>query len=211
MEHRTRRDETDAVASLPDRSNVKQKARARNGRSWGAYTYRDLLDRQKDERADLADRQELGLRSHDLLDRAYPTQSSANAANEVGPDEAVDNTLDRFGVKRGREHEQGGDVQRGEVVAQGSDEAERSPLRDPVSGIAGGLLSILGQLGESLTGGAAKPPPKTAPEPDALERFNVKRGQAPPGDANERAEHERQRAYEERQARRDWHHVEPER
>ncbi len=173
-------------------------------------SYRDLLDRQKDERADLADRQELGLRSHDLLDRAYPTQPTAENPKDIAREEVADSTLDRFGVKRGREHEPG-DVQREEVVAQGSDEAERSPLRDPVSGIAGGLLSILGQLGESLTGGAAKSLPKTAPEPDALERFKVQRGQPPPGDANERAVQERETAHAERQAWREWHQYEQER
>lgn len=172
--------------------------------------YRELLDHQKDERADLAARQELGLRSHDLLDRAYPTEPTGEIPKDVTREEVADNTLDRFGVKRGREHEPG-DVQREEVVAQGSDEAERSPLRDPLSGIAGGLLSILGQLGESLTGGAAKPPPKTAPEPDALERFKVQRGQPPPGDANERAAQERETAHAERQAWREWHQYEQER
>lgn len=172
--------------------------------------YRELLDHQKDERADLAARQELGLRSHDLLDRAYPTEPTGDISKDVTREEVADNTLDRFGVKRGREHEPG-EVQREEVVAQGSDEAERSPLRDPVSGIAGGLLSILGQLGESLTGGAAKPPPKTAPAPDALERFKVQRGQPPPGDANERAAQEREKAHAERQAWREWHQYEQER
>ena len=174
-------------------------------------TYRDLLDRQKDERADLADRQELGLRSHDLLDRAYPSGPTGEIPKDVTHEGVADNTLDRFGVKRGREHDNVGDVQREEIVAQGSDEAERSPLRDPVSGIAGGLLSILGQLGESMTGGASKPTPKVAPEPDALERFKVQRGQPPPGDANERAAQEREHAHAERQAWREWHQYEQER
>lgn len=177
-------------------------------------TYRELLDRQKDERAELADRQEIGLRSHDLLDRAYPSQRSNEVATDVENFDELAGVLDRFGVQRGRDQSATGDVSQRhseEIVASGADETSRTPLREPISGLAGGLLGLLGQLGESLTGGGDKPAPKPAPEPDALERFNVKRGQAPPGDANERAEHERQRAHEERQARRDWHHVEPER
>ncbi|MFX8389500.1 hypothetical protein ABTL55_19760, partial [Acinetobacter baumannii] len=81
-------------------------------------------DRQKDERADLADRQELGLRSHDLLDRAYPTEPAGQIPKDIDREEVADNTLDRFRVKRGREHEPD-NVQREEVVAQGTDQAER--------------------------------------------------------------------------------------
>ncbi|MDX1922435.1 MAG: relaxase/mobilization nuclease domain-containing protein [Alphaproteobacteria bacterium] len=174
--------------------------------------YRELLDRQKDERAELAARQELGLRSHDLLDRAYPVtfQKPIDREAEIMGGE---DGLDRFGVQRGRERHDG-DVapQRSEeLVARGNDDETRAPLRDPVSGIAGGLLSIIGQLGESLTGGATKPPPKSAPEVDALERFKVKRGQPPPGDANERAAQDRERAHAERQNWREWHQYEQER
>lgn len=163
--------------------------------------YRALLDRQKDERADLADRQELGLRSYDLLDRNY----SKSRPPVVQPEEAV---LDRLGVQRGRRPTP---QKRAKFAAREVEDVSRAPPGEPISGLAGGLLGILGQLGESLTGGAAKLPPKPEPEPDALERFHVQRGQPPPGDANEREARERQLAHGERQARRDWQHIEPER
>jgi hypothetical protein len=165
--------------------------------------YRELLDRQKDERADLADRQELGLRTYDLLDRAYSAKPpSADNTQDKG------DTLDRLGVKRGRKLKS---PPRKKIAVAEVDDASRTPLREPISGLAGGLLGLLGQLGESLTGGASKPEPKPAPEPDALERFNVQRGQPPPGDANERAAQERETAHAERQAWREWHQYEQER
>lgn len=165
--------------------------------------YRELLDRQKDERADLADRQELGLRSYDLLDRAY----SPKPENEANTEDKGD-TLDRLGIKRGRKQKS----QPAKKIAVAEvDDAAHAPLREPISGLAGGLLGLLGQLGESLTGGASKPEPKPAPEPDALERFKVQRGQPPPGDANERAAQKREKAHAERQAWRGWHQYEQER
>lgn len=176
--------------------------------------YRELLDRQKDERGDLANRQELGLRSHYLLDRAYPGSRADDVERGIASRDPMADGLDRFGIRRGRERSADSDGavhHRDELTQHGSDDTSRAPLRDPVSGLAGGLLGILGQLGESLTGGAAKPPPKAEPQADALERFQVRRGQPPPGDANEKEARERQLAHDERQARRDWQHIEPER
>ncbi len=177
-------------------------------------TYRELLNRQKDERAELADRQEIGLRSHDLLDRAYPAQRPGEIGTDVEKSDELGGILDRFGVQRGRDrHASGDEPQRHseEIVASGADETSRTPLREPISGLAGGLLGLLGQLGESLSGGTSKPLPKAAVEPDALDRFKIQRGQAPPGDANERAEHDRQLAHEERREWRRWHQYEQER
>ena len=179
--------------------------------------YRGLLDQQKDERAELASRQEVGLRSHALLDRAYPVPGLDDPSRAPQKADETETILDRFGVQRGRvqDHERQGQVsaeQHGEpITGHGADETGRAPNRDPVSGLAGGLLGIIGALGESLTGGSGKPPPKAAPEPDALERFKINRGQPPPGDANERAEQDRQRAHQERREWRAWHGYETER
>lgn len=165
------------------------------------FEYREILDRQKLERADLADRQELGLRSYDLLDRNYaPTRRPGVPAEET--------VLDRFGVQRGRPPTRDKPKK---IVTREKEDVPRVPLREPISALGGGLLGLLGQLGESLSGGTAKPDPKPAPEPDALERFQVQRGQPPPGDAGERAAQERERAHAERQQWREWHQYEPER
>lgn len=178
--------------------------------------YRDLLDRQKDERGDLVDRQELGLRSHELLDRAYPVQQTEGIGSRTQGEDVAD-ILDRFGIQRGRGPAQDRDAEipaqpkSEEIAAASAGAVEREPLRDPVSGIAGGLLGLLGHLGDSLLGGHSKALPKAAPEPDALDRFKIQRGQSPPGDAGERAEHDRQQAHEERRAWRRWHQYEQER
>ena len=42
--------------------------------------YRELIDAQKDERRELIDRKELGLRSRHLLDRAYPQRGGEGRA-----------------------------------------------------------------------------------------------------------------------------------
>jgi hypothetical protein len=62
-----------------------------------------------------------------------------------------------------------------------------APSRDLASGLAGGLLSIIGALGESMVGGHTKPPRRQPQEEiDPLERFGVKRGR-PPDPAEEKA------------------------
>lgn len=180
--------------------------------------YRDILDRQKDERGDLQETQELGLRSHDLLDRAYPIYRDAGQEAKERDQSDADEALDRLGVTRGRSRPTD-DQQRGgaEFVLPEFDgpfpssQQERSPSREPLSGVAGGLLGVLGNLGESLIGGHTRLPPKPAPEPDALDRFKIQRGQPPPGEETELATKERARAFAERREWRVTHGYEPER
>ncbi|MBY6240059.1 relaxase/mobilization nuclease domain-containing protein [Methylosinus sp. Sm6] len=158
--------------------------------------YRVLLDMQKQERAELIDRQERGLRSPHLLDRAYPSpereEAGKSAITDVSP-------LDRFGIRRGRviEGEPVSARNQGMAPGRAAPPKERSftqtspapssaPSRDLASGLAGGLLSIIGALGESMVGGHTKPPRPPPQEIDPLERFGVKRGR-PPDPAEEKA------------------------
>jgi hypothetical protein len=107
--------------------------------------------------------------------------------------------MDRFGIVRGRPAPE--DREFGQGSARDGDEAAwpSAPLpgqsdqppnlrtsRDLASGLAGGILSALGHIGESLVGGHSRPPPKKPDPTDALERFGIQRGLAPPGDAGER-------------------------
>jgi hypothetical protein len=177
------------------------------------HQYRALLDTQKEERGELIDRQELGLRSPHLLDRAYP-----HDVRDAGllPDRllGLDETLDRFGVMRGRsEHAAEQELApRASAIddplaSSSQGKSEGAPSRDIGLGLAGGVLGALGALGDSLLGGRSKPPPKSP----QLKRFGVQRGQPPPGDANERAARELRQEYEDWHAWRQWHHYEKER
>lgn len=167
--------------------------------------YRDLLDAQKEERAELIDRQELGLRSPRLLDRAYPSETEV----ETGLEDA----LDRFGIRRGRPEpapEEALALRPGldePILTPPHGDTEGPPSRDVGAGLVGGVLGALGALGDSLLGGHSKPPRKSP----QLERFGIQRGQPKPGDANERAAREKVQEYEDWHAWRGWHHVEKER
>ena len=62
--------------------------------------YRALLDAQKEQRGELIDRQDRGLSSPFLLDRAYPSeQREPEQASEAA---RIADALDRFGIRRGR-------------------------------------------------------------------------------------------------------------
>jgi len=175
--------------------------------------YRGLLDAQKDERRELIERQELGLRSPELLDRAYP------ARVEAEPDAELEQALDRFGITRGRglgmEDGLSARMGRGEQVSGPTEDpllssplggSEKPPSRDFGLGVAGGVLGALGHLADSLLGGHARPAPKARPAPDAQERSPVQGGRPPAGDATERAAREEGRAHEDRREWREWHH-----
>lgn len=163
--------------------------------------YRILLDVQKQERAELIERQERGLASPHLLERAYP----AAAAPEPERDEHhAPDAIDRFGVRRGRQADPGmeagparpaGETPSVEkaMFARPAGGASLSPSRDLASGLAGGFLSFIGSLGESMSGGHTTPSDEPAPE-DALARFGVRRG-VPPPDAgqDEQARRKRER------------------
>jgi hypothetical protein len=183
--------------------------------------YRALLDTQKEQRSELIDRQELGVRSPELLDRAYPPVGEAATALEDSAPGLAEYALDRFGIQRGRSfpvEEQSASPSaehKGEPIREHALNAEepllesplgsseRQPSRDVVSGLAGGVLGALGSLGDSLMGGHSKPKPNSK----ALSRFGVQRGQPPPGDAIERAARERNETHEERREWREWHHL----
>lgn len=166
--------------------------------------YRALLDAQKDERGELAARQELGLRSPMLLDRAYPAPERIVDAEDADLAAA----LDRFGVRRGRSGmaaepepgpfagrrggEQSGETPGGWTPSGPPGPPLPGPGRDLASGLAGGLLSILGGIGESLTGGHGPPAVRRRAEPDPLDRFAVTRGRPPPDAAAEKAKRDRE-------------------
>jgi hypothetical protein len=166
--------------------------------------YAALLDGQREERGLLIGRQELGLRSFDLLDQAYPTQPEA--ARDEHP--TLDEALDRFGIARGRTapDDRGPEAARGDEaplpLAPLPGQSDQPPAmrtsRDLAAGLAGGIIGALGHLGESLVGGHSRPPPKKPEPTDALERFGIQRGVAPPGDAGERT------ARAERDSAADW-------
>jgi hypothetical protein len=181
--------------------------------------YRALLDAQKEQRGELIDRQELGMRSPELLDRVYPRAGEAEPQFEkISDGERQDEALDRFGIQRGRARD-------GEAPAVAAERAEnplleqagmqvpvpempivegRPASKDLGIGVAGGVLEALAGLAESLMGGRSQPKPKTDA---ALSRFGVQRGQPPPGDAVERAANDRARTHEEWREWREWHHL----
>lgn len=165
--------------------------------------YRALLDGQKAERKELTERQEQGQASPETLARAraISTQDQGRTLREA---------LDRFGIRRGREHSElirpmqaeredasferrstgGGRVDaakppasRSQSFGVGNAAGERraSPSRGFASGLAGGLLGLIGALGESMTGGPGRPAPRNpAPEIDQLDRFGIRRGRPSP-------------------------------
>lgn len=172
--------------------------------------YRALLDAQKEQRADLIDRQELGLSSPHLLDRAYPVQSGVQA--ERGGTREVD-ALERFGIRRGRDVERTEARTRGARRDVGKKLAPAAPSRPRSfssdagkfqgglsrgglvtgvsSNLAGGLLGLFGALGESITGKPGKSQPREpAPEIDPLDRFGVRRGRPPPDAGEEKGKRE---------------------
>jgi hypothetical protein len=199
---------TELIARQKEVLEERRDAAIADKRAERDFEYRALLDRQKEERGELIDRQELGLRSPELLDRAYPHLAEGPA---IGA--SLQEALDRFGIRRGRdEHgEEEGIAARGRPAEQPSSQSDDStvdplfphppgnpqgpPSRDIGTGIAGGILGALGNLADSLMGGHAKPRSKQ------LARFGVQRGQPPPGDAGERAAREQRQAYEDW---RDW-------
>lgn len=165
--------------------------------------YRALLDAQKEERANLIGRQERGLSSPHLLDRAYPPEQPPRPASAV-PKEV--DALDRFGVRRGRSVEASpasardpirttagrtdGQPSKDRSFTHGGAAPSRAPSRDLASGLAGGLLSFLGAIGESMIGGHTAPRPSPEEELDPLERFGVKRGR-PPDPVEQKAQREK--------------------
>lgn len=186
--------------------------------------YRELLDTQKDQRGELIDRQELGLRSPHLLDRAYPqSEDAAIAADDR--DTSREDALDRFGILRGRPAELAEegmpaeaarpDAPRSEgafpieetafTAASGS--PERPPKRDAGAGLAGGLIEAAASIVESLMGGSGKPAAKPPARAEPLERFGIQRGRPPPGDAVERAAREQRQAHEDWREWREYHHL----
>ncbi len=185
--------------------------------------YRALLDAQKEERGELIDRQELGLRSPALLDRVYPHKDAGTPSRHSLEFES--DALDRFQIGRGRS-KRGHEEEAGQRVDVFSDRPrpgedlfvphatanpEKPPSRDIGVGLGTGILGLLGHLGDSLLGGHSKKPAKAAPQPDALARFGIQRGQPPPGDALERAHRENRQAYEDWVAWKEYHHLGQER
>jgi hypothetical protein len=183
-----------------------------------------LLDTQKEERGELIDRQELGLRSPHLLDRVYrQSEDAAVAADDR--DISQEEALDRFGIRRGRsatDMEEPLSAQAGRATEpmpqHGSNaeepllesplgHSERPPSRDLGLGLAGGVLGALGALGDGLIGGHSKPVRKPPPQADALVRFGVQRGQPPPGDAVERAAREQRQAHDDWRVWREYQHL----
>lgn len=150
--------------------------------------YRAVLDVQKQERAELIERQERGLSSPHLLEQAYPTVKAPDADREEARES---DALDRFGVRRGRATDPEAATRRTRTPSEETPSVEEamfaspargaslSPSRDLASGLAGGFLSIIGSLGESMSGGHTKPSEEQAPE-DALARFGIRRGTPPP-------------------------------
>jgi hypothetical protein len=151
--------------------------------------YRALLDAQKEQRGELIDRQDRGLSSPQLLDKAYPPQDrQLEAESEEARIAAM---LDRFGIRRGRAPEAEQEQQnqdRGRETGARTPYSGRagapplSPSRDLASGLAGGFLAIVGGLSESMTGGHTKSDKPSQDVIDALDRFGIRRGRAPPLD-----------------------------
>jgi hypothetical protein len=157
--------------------------------------YRVLLDSQQEQRGLLIGRQELGLRSFDLLDQSYPTTAIPLERQEQP---TLDEVLDRFGIRRGRQERddrepakdagrEGGPPLLEPMAGQSDQPPATRTTHDVAAGLALGLIGILGHLGESLVGGHSRPQPKKPEPTDPLERFGIQRGLSPPGDANERA------------------------
>lgn len=166
--------------------------------------YRTMLDNQKAERAELRQRQARGQRSPDLLDRLYgpadttdraqAAQAKSTGANDnampvrgAGPrrDSAqprADAALDRFGIRRGRANSERPPF-RGRVTAK----AGPRPSRDLASGLVGGLLALIGGVGDSLIGGSSARPERQEPEITPFDRFAIKRGRPPPDPGEDRA------------------------
>jgi len=167
------------------------------------FIYRALLDGQKAERKELTERQEQGQASPETLARA-------DAISSRDPAKLLHDALDRFGIKRGRGNldparsmatARGDDLfgrrgtgragvdaaqpppSRSRSFGMGSavGESRNAPSRDLASGLAGGLLGLIGALGESMTGGPGKAAPRSpAPEVDPLDRFGIRRGRPSP-------------------------------
>jgi hypothetical protein len=172
--------------------------------------YRALLDAQKEQRYRLTNRQERDQRSPELLGRVYGDKSVSQGIAGAKREDA----LSRFGVERGRAAEspathysrperstprqQHASSERLNASPAHGESRERPPKRDIGGALAGGLLSLIGGLGESLVGGHSGPP-KGDRSVDALERFEVKRGLPPPPDPH------KAKARDEMQAREDWY------
>ena len=167
--------------------------------------YRDLLETQKAERRELVETQEAGvpfiLREPEP-EGGRPRRSAADA-------------LDRFGIRRGRGPDQPGapEALRGPRTFEKQDSKEPAPSApaahspgssrmgpSPVgvaAGLTGGLLSLIGGLGEGLLGGHTRPEPRRE---DALDRFRVARGRASGLETADPAIERRRRETEEREA-----------
>jgi len=169
--------------------------------------YRALLDAQKEQRGELIDRQDRGLSSPFLLDRTYPSEQPEQASEAA----RIADALDRFGIRRGRDTEaaeERAEERRPGVFAEarprddvsfagGPDNPPLHPSRDLASGLAGGLLAIIGGISESVMGGHTKPE-KPPVEIDALDRFGIRRGRSPPPNA------EQEQAKRDREEREAW-------
>ena len=151
--------------------------------------YRVLLDAQKEQRGELIDRQDRGLSSPRLLDKAYPAQK--RPPEQESEEARIAAMLDRFGIRRGRGEAGKGrgtgkrqDVpsKKHKLVRGSSDVASFTPSRDMGSAVAGGLLAIFGGIGESMIGGHTKPDKPSQDVIDALDRFGIRRGRSPPLD-----------------------------
>lgn len=173
--------------------------------------YRALLTVQKEERGELLGRQEQNLRSPRLLDRAYPIPEKlpAPGIDAQRPDKSLSDALDRFSIRRGR----GDDFADAARAQPGrnhdhSDErapfastsrfSARAPSRDFAVGLASGLFSFLGGIGDGLLDGPAKPAAKPrVPDSDGLDRFQIERGRTSDAEREraERAQHASDEAY----------------
>jgi hypothetical protein len=142
--------------------------------------YRVLLDAQKEQRGELIDRQDRGLSSPRLLDRAHPSEAPEKESDEA----RIAAVLDRLGIRRGRTpagpnerhhpHEKARSKKH-KLVRGSSDFASFNPSRDIGSAFAGGLLAIFGSLGESMTGGHTRPDKPSQDVIDALDHFGIRR------------------------------------
>lgn len=167
-----------------------------------------LKEEQAQQRADLANRQERGLTSPHLLDRAHPLEKTdadkGQAANENSPPASAETeALDRFGIRRGRgedntEHERETPLSgfaasvEDALFNRAPENTPKAPSKDLASGLAGGFLSILGGLSESVSGGHTKASQRQAPPLDPLERFGIHRGR-PPSPDEERAKRDKEK------------------
>ncbi len=143
--------------------------------------YRELLEAQKTERRDLVEAQEAGIPF--VRREAEPESRDAHPSG--------DQALERFGIRRGRTPGLPGapENQRRRRSVENAKPREPEPWsavapppgeprggHSPVgaaAGLAGGLLSLLGNLSESLIGGHTRPTPR---RDDALDRFAITRG-----------------------------------